>query len=183
MTDDDVITRGQAVSARLAAQGFGYGQHSPNGETDWNNYEDVPPPDEPPDVDDHHTGEWPPNADRPTDNGRDRLDEDDGLDDETPADLFETLVAHEHKKLRIRLEAQRRLDDEDHPPARLPVTKGLSALLAEARHPHPLPHRWRGSRRWPDHLVGAIQGGQDNCRRQPAARRWPTATRSSANSP
>ncbi len=77
---------------------------------------DCAPPEPPPDVDDHHAGEYTPG-------------EDGGHDGETTA--FENLVAGRLHVLRINAEARRRLDDENRPPHIPPPIKRLDELLAE----------------------------------------------------
>ena len=85
-------------------------------------------PEEPPDDDAHHVGEW-----QPSGNGQHPPNS--GADEQAEKDWRERGVEVELDRLRIRKEAQRRLDDENRPPLILPPVKGLETLLAEPDSP------------------------------------------------
>jgi hypothetical protein len=112
VNDDDLVTRGKAI-----AESGRYAPPKPdpfsfNGDAEPDDpYADVPPPQQPPDVDDHHTGQY--------------------SSDDEPADPIEGAVAHRMTWLRVDREAHRRLDEEDRPQITLPPVKNLKTLLDE----------------------------------------------------
>jgi hypothetical protein len=103
--------RGTMRSARQSAQRDGpeYLEHR------------HPSQEPPPDVDDHHAGEW---------------DQPEPGDD---TDTAEAAIADRMHWLRINREARRRLDDEENPPPELPPVRSLDTLLATP--PPPIHYR------------------------------------------
>ena len=93
-----------------------------------------PAADEPPDVDDHHAGEYHPNTDG-DDPGSD--DSDDQADDEATA--WEKAVKNRAVQYKIERQARQRVDDEMRPPVHYPPVRPLTALLDE--HFGPIQYR------------------------------------------
>jgi hypothetical protein len=94
--------------------------------------EDIPLPDEPPDGDDHHVGEYSPNGHKPTEPA-DLDDHQAGEGDQ--GDPVENTIRQRMGVLRIDREARNRLDDETRPQILLPPIKTLTELLNEPDTP------------------------------------------------
>lgn len=140
MTDDidrsDEYLELEAEDARReAAAGNGWTDHIPP--TESRHGRDNFAADEPPDVDDHHAGEYHPDsdgADAGSDEGADQADDE--------ATAWEKAVNNRAVQYKIEREARQRVDDEMRPAVHYPPVRPLTALLDE--HFGPIQYRIEG---------------------------------------
>ena len=146
MTDD--IDRTDEF-AELIAQDRRREATAGNGWTDH-----IPPSDEPPDVDDHHAGEYQAGSDG-ADAGSDKGD-DHAVDEAT---WWEKAVKNRAVQYKIERQARQRVDDEMRPPVHYPPVRPLTALLDE--HFGPIQYRIDkgGTHQRASPARRAIQGG------------------------